>query len=227
MKTLQILCILALSTSALVSCVQAPLSELPFSKIIHLPAETLSAPTSTPVRNQPGGQISIKLEYNPSPDKFKTQAACTVSTHLQSFKVYLIDGSTSGLGALGNTVPFISLGILDGQIAAGPFNVNNTIPSSGGSQTITLNNVDTGEYYLAVAAYDGPNGTGTNITSSTSLVSSLGSISSLPIALTDAGGNTTNPGRVEIGVAASNFPIINSTEPTLSMTLELDNLICS
>ena len=221
MKVKQIFSSLMICSSSLLGCTQTSSYHLP--QVIHLNSEILPSPIAVPISHQPGGKISLKFNYKPTKSmSFKTQAACTVSTDVLYFRVYLIDGSTGGLGPLGNTTPFISLGPLDGKIKAGPFDVNNTISSSGGSQTITLSNVDTGEYYLAVAAYDG---TG-NITTSLSIVSSLGGIGAEPVVLSDGGGNTTNPGRVEIGSAGADFPIINSTEATLTMTLELDSLKC-
>lgn len=227
LKNLTLACLLG-------ACHQSELSDV--NRYVNLPSETLSESardtlneTRIPVSQKPGGQIHLRLSAPQAPPPeardFSTQLLCTVSGDLQSIRIYLIDGSTS----FGSGIP---LGLLPADItalalpnSATYYPVNTTVLASGQTQAVTLSNVDQGEYYLAVSAHDGPNGTGSNITSLLTGLFSISFINGEPVVVSDGGGNPASPGRVDIGSSASSFPILNGSQATLTVNLKL-GLLC-
>ncbi len=215
---------LAVISCSLLAC-QIPISQPANIQVVELSAQKIKPAPEIPVSQTPGAKIHLNFQYGSPEADFETKLSCTVASHLQSFRIYLIDGSTS----FGSGIP---LGLLPADLstkalpnASTFYPVNKTITGTGQTQSVTLSNVNTGSYYLAVAAFDGPNGTGANITSLLSALFNLSLISGQKVIVSGGGGNASNPGRVEIGPAASGFPILNSSEPSLTVNLKL-GLLC-
>lgn len=192
-------------------------------RLIPLQAETLPAMPETVIDAgngaQAGGRLSLQIRYESG---FKTQLfPCTINTHLKSYRVFLINGSTS----FGTTPPFGLLNDITSRVIGTWHGINKAgISSTSGTQTITFKNVPAGQYYVAIAAYDNLLGAGINITSLGALLSSGSILSTGQVAVTDSGGEATSPGRVVIG-GPPNYPILNSSSAPLGVTLRLGFLI--
>lgn len=188
----------------------------------ELPAETLHEQR---IDTGLGGKGSVRLGFRYAPAGFKTQLlGCKINTHLQSFRVFLIDGSSS----FGILAPLGILGNLSAKAlpsSSSWFAINKSgLSSPSDTQTVTLSNVGSGKYYIAVAAYDGPDGTGNNITAAVSALLSGGSITGTgSVLVSDGGGEPGNPGRVHVG-AAPDYQILSGSAAPLQVKLQLGAL---
>lgn len=215
-----------LSLGLLSSCLGSPEGQAE-RRLIPLQAEVLPAQQQVFDLGHGGGQVSLKLNFQRG-EGFKTKLRCTIDDDLVSLRVFLINGNPSfgGLYPLGN-VGNITSQVLPSTSSWYP--VNLTLSSPSASQIVTFKNIGTGQYYIGVAAYDAPNGTGTNITSAVSGLLSGGTISGTgQVAISDSGGESGGspslPGRVNIG-SAPGYSLLNGSSATLGITLTLAGLL--
>lgn len=193
------------------------------SNVAFLTAEAptpITASHNFEIAQNPGANIRFALQWSKHSDKasqdFQTKQACTITSHLDHFKVYLLHANTS----LGSIVP-ISLGTLLNPVE-GPFTIGKkTLTSPSGNENFVFSNVPEGKYYIAMSAH---NIADVNITK-VSLSSPTGLLSGSLVAVSNGGGNPSSPGRVEVG-AAPTYTILNGTESTLTLSLELSSLLC-
>ncbi len=167
-----------------------------------------------------GGRLSVHIRYDSS---FKTQILpCTINTHLQSYRVFLLNGNPS----FGVSAPFGLLNDISSRVVGSWYGINkNGLNSPAGTQTITFQNVPSGQYYVAFAAFSGTAGSGSNITSLTALLSNGSIVGTGAVTVTDSGGEAGAPGRVNIG-PAPDFPIQNGSSAPLGATLRLAAIGC-
>lgn len=175
------------------------------------------------VRPQPGGQLKVRLQSSRVATEvashFHTQQACTLDSDVTYLNFYLIDGTTS----LGSVLSGL-LGVV--SVAHGPFSMSKkALISPGATESFVFTNVPQGTYYVAVSAHNAAN---TNLTASTGsgAVGNIGSLlAPIFVALSNGGGNATHPGRVEVG-SGPDYPLLNGTESTLTLHLQLSSLLC-
>ncbi len=168
------------------------------------------------VSDTPGAALRFSIRLSqPEPD-FETKIVpCDIDSDLDELRLYLIRSDTS----LGTILP-ITLGPLLNTVE-GPFSIGKkSLSSPSGSESFVFKNVTEGKYYVAMSAHtsSGINITGASLTNPTGL---LGGVNL--VAVSNGGGNVASPGRVEVG-PAPNFLILNGTEATLTLNLELSSL---
>ncbi len=185
------------------------------------PLQLVAAHTQA-VRPQPGGRLKVRLQSRQVVTEvapFHTQQACTLDTDVAYLNFYLIDGTTS----LGSVLSGL-LGVV--SVAHGPFSMSKkALSSPGGAESFVFTNVPQGTYYVAVSAHNAAN---TNLTSSigSGAVGNIGSLlTPIFVALSNGGGNATHPGRVEVG-SGPDYLLLNGTENTLTLHLQLSSLLC-
>lgn len=213
---------IAVASLLFVSC-QSPAQQPQEPSVIFLATEasqSLAQETGNAhqfsIRNTPGASIRFALQWSKPDPGFQTQLACTIDSHLDHFKVYLLRADTS----LGATLP-LNLGTLTNPVE-GPFTIGKkALTSPAGSENFVFRNVPEGKYYVAMSAH---NASDTNITG-TSLSSPTGLLGLNLVAVSNGGGNAGAPGRVEVG-PAPDFLILNGTEPALTLSLKLSSILC-
>lgn len=211
-----------ITVSLLAGCSESVLRNV---KLMPLKAEALQAPDNETVLNagRGGGSLSLRLQYKPRVPDFKTMLGpCTINNDLKSFRVFLINGTPS----LGSVSPLGLLNNITGRLVGSVMTVNkNGISSPSGAQTITIKNVGTGTYYVAMAAFNDFAGAGSNITSLIALLTSANINLTGQVSVTDSGGEPGAPGRVSIG-PAPDYAIQNGSGTPLTLTLNLETLLC-
>lgn len=197
-------------------------------QIKPLAAETLAPETVIDTGRAAGGSLRLQFKFEPAKlEGFKTMLGpCTINANLQSFRIFLLDGTTSLGNPISLLTPILTLPSIALPNSSTWYTVEKgSLTSPSGTQSVTLKNVGTGRFYVGVAAFSGAGGTGSNLASFISGLLAGGTLGpSGFVSVTNGGGDPSQPGSVRIGPGPT-YPILAGSA-TLTVLIKLSSLGC-
>lgn len=197
-------------------------------QIQPLAAETIAPETVIDTGRAAGGSLRLQFKFEPAKlDGFKTMLGpCTINANLQSFRIFLLDGTTSLGNPISLLTPILTLpGIALPNSSTWYTVEKGALTSPSGSQSVTLKNVGAGRFYVGVAAFSGPGGTGSNLASFLAGLLAGGTLGpSGFVSVSNGGGDPSQQGSVHIGPGPT-YPILAGSA-TLTVLIKLSSLGC-